>query len=172
VNIFVFSKKGDTGETSLLTGARVSKASLRPEAYGTLDEASSALGMAKALTHNPSIKDMIAAVQEDLLVLGADLACEDENRTGYRLEADRTRRLEQWIHSLQGEVPLPRQFILPGANSVSAAVDLSRTITRRAERRCVALKESGQLDNPEVHAYLNRLGDFLFTLARYAEEKG
>jgi cob(I)alamin adenosyltransferase len=172
VDVFVFSKKGDTGETSLLTGARVSKASLRPEAYGTLDEASSALGMAKAFTRKRSIKDMIAAVQEDLLVLGAELACEGQSQTNYQIEADRTQRLEQWIQTLQEEVPLPRKFILPGANSVSAAVDLSRTIIRRAERRCIALKESGQLDNPEVHAYLNRLGDFLFTLARYAEEKG
>jgi cob(I)alamin adenosyltransferase len=172
VDAFVFSKRGDSGETSLLTGGRVSKASLRPEAYGTLDEASSAMGMAKAFTGNHSLKEMISAVQEDLLILGAELACEGENQSDYRIESTRTLKLEQWIQKLQGEVPLPRQFVLPGANSVSAAVDLSRTIIRRAERRCVALRESGQLDNPEVHAYLNRLGDFLFTLARYAEERG
>ncbi len=172
MDAFVFSKRGDCGETSLLTGERVSKASLRPEAYGTLDEASSALGMARAFTQNHVIKDMIAAVQEDLLVLGAQLACEGEEQPGYRVEANRTLRLEQWIQQLQAEVPLPRQFILPGANVVGAAVDLSRTIIRRAERRCTALKEAGQLDSPEVHAFLNRLGDFLFTLARYSEEKG
>jgi cob(I)alamin adenosyltransferase len=172
VDVFEFSKRGDRGETSLLTGERVSKASLRPEAYGTLDEASSAMGMARAFAQNHSIRDMIAAVQEDLLNLGAELACEGEEQAKYRVEAKRTLRLEQWIRELQEEVPLPRQFIFPGANAVSAALDLSRTIIRRAERRCIALKESGQLDNPEVHAYLNRLGDFLFTLARYAEEKG
>jgi cob(I)alamin adenosyltransferase len=172
VEAFIFSKRGDSGETSLLSGERVSKASLRPEAYGTLDEGSSALGMAKALAQNHTIKEMIAVVQEDLLVLGAQLACEGEERAGYRVEASRTLRLEQWIKDLQAEVPLPRQFILPGANAIGAAVDLARTIIRRAERRCIALKETGQLDSPEVHAYLNRLGDFLFTLARYAEEKG
>ena len=172
MDVFVFSKRGDSGETSLLTGERVSKASLRPEAYGTLDEASSALGMAKALAQNRAMKDMITAVQEDLLILGAELACEGEEQTTHRVEAKQAARLEQWIRELQEEVPLPRQFIFPGANAVSAAVDLSRTIIRRAERRCIALKESGQLDNPAVHAYLNRLGDFLFTLARYAEEKG
>jgi cob(I)alamin adenosyltransferase len=172
VDVFVFSKRGDTGETSLLTGGRVSKASLRPEAYGTLDEASSAMGMAKAFTGNQSLKEMISVVQEDLLILGAELACEGENQSDYRIDSTRTLKLEQWIQKLQGEVPLPRHFVFPGANSVSAAVDLSRTIIRRAERRCVALRESGQLDDPEVHAYLNRLGDFLFTLARYAEEKG
>jgi cob(I)alamin adenosyltransferase len=172
VDVFVFSKKGDEGETSLLTGARVSKASLRPEAYGTLDEASSALGMAKATTQNSLIRDMIGAVQEDLLVLGAQLACEGEARAEYRIEVTRALKLERWISDLQQEVPLPRQFVFPGANLVSAAVDLSRTIIRRAERRCVALRESGEIDNPEIHIYMNRLGDFLFTLARYAEKKG
>ena len=172
VDVFVFSKKGDGGETSLLTGGRVSKASLRPEAYGTLDEASSALGMAKATTQNSLIVDMIGTVQEDLLVLGAQLACEGQAQAEYRLESARALRLEGWIKDLQQEVPLPRQFVFPGANLVSAAVDLSRTIIRRAERRCVALRESGEIDNPEIHTYMNRLGDFLFTLARYAEKKG
>lgn len=172
MDAFVFSKRGDSGETSLLTGERVSKASLRPEAYGTLDEASSALGMARAFAQNGAIKDMILTVQEDLLTLGAELACESDNQTDYRIGTERTLRLEQWIQELQGEVPLPRQFVFPGANAVSAAVDLARTIIRRAERRCIALRESGQMDNAEVHAYLNRLADFLFTLARFAEEKG
>ena len=115
---------------------------------------------------------LLDAVQKDLIVLGAELACDSGNRVDRRIEPARTIRLEQWIHELQEEVPLPRQFILPGANSISAALDLSRTIIRRAERRCVALRETGQIDDPEIHAYLNRLGDFLFTLARYAEEKG
>ena len=172
MEVFVFSKKGDSGKTSLLTGERVSKASLRPEAYGTLDEASSALGLARAFTQNHAIQDKIVTVQEDLLILGAQLACESEVQPDYQIDASRTLRLEQWIQELQAEVPLPRQFIFPGANAVSAAVDLARTIIRRAERRCIALKESGQLDDPEVHAYINRLGDFLFTLARYAEVKG
>ncbi|HQN18276.1 MAG TPA: cob(I)yrinic acid a,c-diamide adenosyltransferase [Syntrophobacteraceae bacterium] len=172
VDAFVFSKKGDSGETSLLTGERVSKASLRPEAYGTLDEASSAMGLAKALSGNVPLKEMISTVQEDLLVLGAELACERGKQTDYRIEPKRALRLERWIQELQADVPLPRQFIFPGGSAVSAAIDLARTIVRRAERCCVALREAGQLDNPEVHAYLNRLGDFLFTLARYAEEKG
>ena len=104
MDVFVFSKKGDRGETSLLTGERVSKASLRPEAYGTLDEASSALGMARAFAQNRAIKDQIVAIQEDLVVLGAELACERETQTDYRIGTDRTLRLEQWIRELQGEV--------------------------------------------------------------------
>ena len=83
-----------------------------------------------------------------------------------------TERLEEWIEELQKEVPLPKRFIFPGVNPASAAVDLARTIIRRAERHAVSLKEAGEMDCPEVHAYLNRLADFLFTLARFAEVKG
>jgi len=170
VDIFTFSKRGDEGETSLLSGRRVSKASLRPETYGTLDEASSALGLAKVFTQNDTIKTMISTVQEDLLVLGAQLAC--EQAMGYEIGAERTVRLEKWVEELQAEVPLPRQFVHPGTNPASAALDLARTIVRRAERRAVGMREAGELNSPDVHAYLNRLADFLFTLARYAEKKG
>lgn len=171
MEIFTFSKKGDQGQTSLLTGGRVSKSSLRPEVYGTLDEASSALGLAKVFTRNEAIQEMIRTVQEDLVVLGAELSCEGPAESKYRIGSERTAKLEEWIERLQREVPLPRQFILPGGNPASASVDLARTIIRRAERRAVALREAGELDSPEVHAYLNRLADFLFTLARYAEQK-
>jgi cob(I)alamin adenosyltransferase len=172
VDIFAFSKRGDKGETSLLTGQRVSKASLRPEAYGTLDEASSALGVAKVFTQNTSIQKMIFAIQEDLITLGAELSCESLPDEKHRIQSERIDRLEDWIYELQHEIPLPRHFVYPGVNAVSAFLDLSRTIVRRAERNVVALKESGCGIRTEVHAYLNRLADFLFTLARYAEKKG
>lgn len=169
---FTFSKKGDGGETSLLTGKRVSKASLRPETYGTLDEASSALGLAKALTANETIRTMIRTVQEDLLMLGAELSWEGEKDPRYCIGTERAARLSDWIQELQQDVPIPRAFIFPGENAVGAAVDLARTIVRRAERRAVALRDAGEIDDPEVHSYLNRLADFLFTLARFAETKG
>lgn len=171
MDVFTFSKKGDQGETSLLIGGRVSKASLRPEAYGTLDEASSALGLAKVFTKNEAIVKMIAAVQDDLLLLGAELSCEDPAGGNYRIGAELTERLEKWIEELQREVPLPRCFICPGGNPASASVDLARTMIRRAERRVVAMKEAGMVIRAEVHAYLNRLADFLFTLARYCEKR-
>jgi cob(I)alamin adenosyltransferase len=170
MSAFVFSTKGDKGTTSLLTGERVSKASLRPEAYGTLDEAGSALGLAKALTGSDTMRDMIQAVQEDLVVLGAQLSDTGQNPK-YAIGTQRTERLADWIAKLQEDVPMPQQFIYPGANSVGASIDLARTIIRRAERRAVALREAGELDSPEVHSYLNRLADFLFTLARYADKK-
>jgi cob(I)alamin adenosyltransferase len=172
MEIFKFSKKGDQGKTSLLTGERVSKASLRPETYGTLDEASSALGLVKAFTRNKKIREMVESVQKDLLVLGAELSCESGKKKDCRIKRDRTLCLERWIEELQEEVPVPRHFIYPGENVVGAAVDLGRTIIRRAERRAVAMREEGLLDHEEVHSYLNRLADYLFVLARYAEEKG
>jgi cob(I)alamin adenosyltransferase len=171
VDIFTFSKKGDQGETSLLTGERVSKAGLRPEAYGTLDEASSALGLAKVFTQNDLIREMITQIQEDLVLLGAELSCEGAAKEEYRIMPAHIERIEEWIARLQKEVPLPRQFILPGGNPASATLDLARTIVRRAERRAMRIHEAGFLERAEVHAYLNRLADFLFTLARYAEKK-
>jgi cob(I)alamin adenosyltransferase len=171
VEPFKFSQKGDKGETSLLSGERVSKASLRPETYGTLDEASSALGLVKAFTRNDKIKEMVGTVQEDLVTLGAELACEVGKPSSNRIDNDHILRLEKWIAELQKVVPLPRRFIHPGANEVSAAADLARTIIRRAERRAVAMREAALLDRGEVHAYLNRLADYLFVLARYAEKK-
>jgi cob(I)alamin adenosyltransferase len=172
VETFKFSKRGDQGETSLLTGERVSKASLRPEAYGTLDEASSALGLAKTSTRNSTILTIIESIQQDLLALGAELACEQPEKSTHRIDPQRTVWMEEWIEKLQKEAPLPRVFVLPGANAPSAALDLARTIIRRAERRVVAMKEAGLVEDMEMLSYLNRLADLLFVLARYAERHG
>jgi cob(I)alamin adenosyltransferase len=171
MNVFIFSKKGDQGTTSLLTGERISKASLRPDAYGTLDEASSALGLAKTFTLNEAILEMIRAVQEDLLIVGARLS-DTAPDSEYSIGTERIQRIEDWMLKIQEEVPIPRHFIYPGTNSVSASIDLARSIIRRAERVATALKEAGEIDSPEVHSYLNRLADFLFILARYAEKRG
>jgi cob(I)alamin adenosyltransferase len=115
---------------------------------------------------------MIESIQEDLLVVGAELSCETPTETSRPLEDDRIMRIERWIEELQHEVTLQRRFICPGGNPSSAAIDLARTIARRAERRVVEMSEAGMPVRAQVHAYLNRLSDFLFTLARYAGEKG
>ena len=107
---------------------------VRPETYGTLDEVSSALGLAKALTQDKTIREMVTAIQQDLLILGAELASESE-QPSHRITSEQISRLEDWIARLQEHVPFGRQFILPGENVVSAAIDLARTIVRRAERR-------------------------------------
>ncbi len=167
-----FSKKGDGGETSLLGGQRVPKYDPRPDTYGTLDEASSALGVARAMTKDASIKEIILGVQKDLLVLGAELAAlpEDCKKLGKLVGLEHVRRLEDTIDELQKSVKLKNEFIYPGESLAAAQIDLGRTIVRRAERKAARLKNDGLIDRAEINQYLNRLADMLFTLARYEEE--
>jgi cob(I)alamin adenosyltransferase len=166
-----FSKKGDQGETSLLGGQRVPKYDLRPETYGVLDEASSALGVAKAATDNLKIKDIIFDVQKDLLVMGAELSTlpEDYDKLARTIAQEDADRLENIIEDLQKDVTLKREFIYPGETVISAQIDVARTIIRRAERKAALLKSEGIIKNPLINQYLNRLADMLFTLARYEE---
>ena len=167
-----FSKKGDRGETSLLGGQRVPKYDPRPDTYGTLDEASSALGVARAMTENQKIKDIILDVQKDLLVMGAELSSlpDDIDKLAQRISEGDISRLEEIIDELQKDVELPKVFIYPGESVVSAQIDVARTIIRRAERKAARLREDGVIINDEINIYLNRLADMLFTLARFEEK--
>jgi cob(I)alamin adenosyltransferase len=169
-----FSKKGDKGETSLLGGQRVPKFDPRPDTYGTLDEASSALGVARAATKNQRIKEILFSVQKDLLTLGAVLSTLPEDLPKLKIgigEPD-VSRIEALIDDLQKNVTLKNEFIYPGETVISAQIDVGRTIIRRAERKAAKLKADGLLDAEQVHQYLNRLADMLFTLARYEEQNG
>ncbi|MBA4396479.1 MAG: ATP:cob(I)alamin adenosyltransferase [Syntrophus sp. (in: bacteria)] len=167
-----FSKKGDTGETSLLGGQRVPKFDQRPDTYGTLDEASSVLGVARAATGNQRIKEILLGVQKDLLTLGAVLSTlpEDLEKLKIGVGEREVLRIETLIDDLQKDVTLKNEFIYPGETMVSAQIDVGRTVIRRAERKAAKLKADGLLDNEYVHQYLNRLADMLFTLARYEEQ--
>lgn len=169
-----FSKRGDGGETSLLGGQRVPKYDLRPETYGTLDEASSVLGVARAMTTNQKIKEVLLTVQKDLLILGAELSAlpDDIGKLGKRIDGMDIKRIEDTIDELQKNVRLKNEFIYPGDNVVGAQIDVGRTIIRRAERWASKLKNEGIINRAEIHQYLNRLADMLFTLARYAEQNG
>lgn len=169
-----FNKKGDEGETGLLFGQRVSKSSLRCEAYGTLDEAVSCLGITRNMVTKDKTKEVILKIQKELFTVGAELATGPEDSTRFAARftpvtdgmAD---RLEEVIDELESEMELPRSFTIPGANPGSAWLDLSRAIVRRAERRAVALKENHEMSNQAILRYLNRLADLLFILARYEE---
>ena len=169
-----FSTRGDGGETSLLGGQRVPKYDPRPETYGVLDEASSALGVARATTKNQKIKDIILTVQKDLLIMGAELSSvpEDIQKLTLRIGERDIKRLEEIIDELQKNITLKNEFIYPGETPVSAQIDVGRTIIRRAERKAAGLKNEGLLRNAEINKYLNRLADMLFVLARYEEQKG
>jgi cob(I)alamin adenosyltransferase len=167
-----FSTKGDGGETSLMGGQRVPKYDTRPDTYGTLDEASSALGVARAMTKNRKINDIILGVQKDLLIMGAELSTlpEDIQKISRRIAETDVRRLEELIDDLQKNVRLKNEFIYPGGTQIAAQIDVGRTIIRRAERKAARLKAEGQVDNADIHRYLNRLADMLFVLARYEEQ--
>ncbi len=169
-----FSKKGDGGETSLLGGQRVPKYDPRPETYGVLDEASSALGVARALTKSQKIKDIVLSVQKDLLIMGAELSClpEDIKMLTKRIDESDAKRIEDLIDDLQKSVKLKKEFIYPGETVVSSQLDVARTIIRRAERKAAKLKLDGLVNNVHMHEYLNRLADMLFTLARFEEQNG
>jgi cob(I)alamin adenosyltransferase len=169
-----FSKKGDRGFTSLLGGQRIPKSGPRPEAYGTLDEASSALGIARAAATRPKTKEIIMSIQKDLLILGAELATapEDLKKYPHQIKTEHVDRLERLIEDLQKDVVMGKEFILPGETVASAAIDLGRTIVRRAERKAVRLLQEKIITNVEALRFLNRLADLLFALARYEESQG
>ena len=167
----IYTKTGDDGTTGLLFGGRIGKDDLVTEAYGTTDEAVAALGLARALTHDKAIAADVLTLQRALFVVGADLATNPEERD--RLEPgvslvtdDMVGDLEARIDTFVAERPLPQVFIVPGANPASAAIDLARSIVRRAERAVVALERADRAPNPAVRVYLNRLSDLLFVLAR------
>jgi len=171
-----FNKKGDKGETSLLYGARVPKSDLRCEAYGTIDEAVSALGLARQFCE-PEVKEIILSLQKELFIVGAELATPAEHypklaEKGNVVTSQMVQRLENLVDQFEARAKMPEAFIIPGgAGTGSAALDVARTIVRRLERRIVSLKESGVAVNEEILRYVNRLADLVFTLARYQEAK-
>jgi cob(I)alamin adenosyltransferase len=169
----IYTKTGDDGTTGLLYGGRVSKADLVPEACGTIDEAVALIGLARAHARDDELVAELLELQRELFVVGADLATNPDERS--RLEpgvslvsAEMVARLETHIDELVASHPLPNAFIVPGANRVSACLDVARSVIRRAERRVVELRASGGVVNEDASRYLNRLSDALFVLARVA----
>ena len=168
----IYTRTGDDGTTGLLYGGRVSKADPATEAYGSVDETVAALGLARALAEDAGARAVILRLQRELFVVGADLATNpgerDKLKPGVSLvEPSMVSGLEDLIDRTVQEHPLPQEFIVPGANPVSAALDVARTATRRAERRSVELRQAGGTVTDDVLHYLNRLSDLLFVLARW-----
>ena len=164
---------GDTGYTGLLGNQRVPKYDPRPDTFGTVDEATSALGLARATTQDEMARAVILHMQRDLYVLMAELATLPENLAaiGMAITADHVRWLEETEEQLKASVEIPNKFVIPGDSFDGAALDLARTIIRRAERMTVRLLHDGIIENGEVIRYLNRLSDVVFILARYLEAK-
>ena len=165
----IYTRGGDQGETSLGDGTRVAKDSLRVEAFGTVDEANAAIGLARLHASGDRLA-MLARIQHDLFDLGADLCTPEAGKRGeaaLRIVPAQTDRLERKIDAMNADLPALDSFVLPGGTPLAAALHLARTITRRAERLVVALAAAEPV-NPDAVKYLNRLSDHLFVLSRAA----
>jgi len=163
----IYTKTGDDGTTALFAGGRVAKDDLRVEAYGTVDELNSTLGLIRTFELPEEIQVWLTDVQNTLFVIGADLATPLDSTPSWlvRLDESPTAKLESWIDAMDEHLPKLTAFILPGGHPAAAHTHIARTIARRAERLCVSAHHITPI-NPQVMIYLNRLSDFLFTLAR------
>jgi len=172
----IYTRKGDDGTTSLWYGGRVMKTDTRTEAYGSIDEAGAALGVARSRCGpgESELQTDILDLQRDLFVAGAELATAPESADRLedevsRITAEMVDRLEPIIDRYMDRVDLPPKFVIPGGTTISAHLDVARTAIRRAERRVVALKEAGELPSDAVLRYLNRASDLAFAMARFAD---
>lgn len=168
----IYTKTGDDGTTGLLHGSRVSKADERVEAYGDIDEAVAALGVARAGADDPVLADTLLQLQRELFVVAADLAANPRQRR--RLVPGQSLATVEMVHALERRIddlvtsrPLRPVFVVPGSTRTEAGLDLARTIARRAERHVVRATAAGEC-SPQVVHYLNRLSDLLYVLARHA----
>ncbi len=165
----IYTRTGDKGTTALFGGGRVSKSHPRIEAYGTVDEANSVIGLARAHLSHAAVRahEYLDVIQADLFTLGADLATPADSRARtVRLEEEHVERLERWIDELEMELAPLKHFILPGGSPAGAVLHVARTTCRRAERLAVKAAEDDDI-SPITFTYLNRLSDFLFVLARW-----
>ena len=169
----IYTRTGDTGETSLFDGTRARKDDARVDAYGEVDELNAWLGFVRASRLDSVLDEVLLALQRDLFALGAQLADPADKLaprvTKAVIDDDHIVRLEQLIDRLEGELPPLRRFIMAGGTSAGAALHIARTVCRRAERRIVALDPP---IDPILLRYVNRLSDLLFVLARVVNHRG
>lgn len=171
----IATKTGDSGSTGLMYNRRVPKTHPRVETYGSVDELNTAIGMARATAQHDFIRGRLLSVQKDLVILMGELATLTEDlpryvKDDYKLvTAEMTATLNELVREIEGQKVSFKGWATPGATVNSAALDVARTTCRRAERRACALHESGQLNNPEIIVYLNRLSDSLWLMARWVE---
>lgn len=171
----ISTRTGDNGTTGLMYNRRVSKCHPRVEAYGTVDELNAALGLARASSRHSFLQDALLPIQRDLVTVMGELATAVDDLPRYvadgypTVSSQLTEKLDQLVLNLESRNITYRGWATPGENQLAAALDLARTISRRAERRVCALQEADQLRNPEIIIYLNRLADLLWLLARWAE---
>ncbi len=172
----VYTRSGDDGDTGLLYGGRISKSDLLTEAYGTVDEMVSIMGLARSISQSDKVKQTLIVLQKQLFQIGSELATLPQNHAELEknlgmISKRMVEDLENMIDEFKSEVELPAAFIVPGASTVSAYIDVARAVCRRAERRIVELKNQNRLPNSQVLRYMNRLSDLLFVMARYEDRE-
>jgi cob(I)alamin adenosyltransferase len=168
--VSIATKRGDAGQTGLAGGIHVSKASIRVETYGTVDELISSIGFARSICSDDTIRTLLKQVQRELFSLGSALATPPESsKKPPVVTAEMVERLTSEIHRIEAIDGVLADWSIPGEHTAAAALDVARTICRRAERGAVALKESGEDVAPEILAYLNRLSDLLWIQGRLVE---
>jgi len=167
----IYTKTGDKGTTSLIGGTKVPKSHLRIEAYGTVDELNSFIGLCKDLLNNTGENNILQEIQDRLFTIGSSLACDPEKEPKMKipdLNEDDITLLENEIDRMNEALPTMKSFILPGGHATVSHLHISRCICRRAERCCVRLEFDKEEVDSIIIKYLNRLSDYLFVLARYA----
>ena len=173
----IVTKTGDNGTTGLMYNRRVSQCHLRVQAYGTVDELNAAIGMARATASEEFVRENLEMIQKDLVALMGELATLPEDLERYTkdgfavLKSTMTAKLEGLVKEIEAQEISFKGWATPGASVHSAALDVARTVCRRAERDVCALRESGQLANDEILIYLNRLSDLLWLFARWVETR-
>jgi cob(I)alamin adenosyltransferase len=168
----IYTRTGDDGTTALFAGGRVLKDHGLVDAYGTVDELNSCLGLARAQGIPAPADGWVEIIQNTLFVIGSDLATPLDARSEWlvRLKQEQVQPLETWIDQMEQDLPELKSFILPGGTTAAATIHVARTVCRRAERLCVSVHQTTPV-NPNVLMYLNRLSDFLFTLARWVNHQ-
>ncbi len=166
----IATKRGDTGQTGLPGGVRVSKTNPRVECYGTIDELISQMGFARSITASREIHDLVKDLQRELFKVGSAIGTMPESRKSAPvITPQMVDAIEAHVHRIEAMPDILGDWSLPGEIPDAAAMDVARTICRRAERLAVALHEAGMLDNPHILAYLNRLSDLLWLFSRQLE---
>jgi cob(I)alamin adenosyltransferase len=175
--VSIATRTGDDGTTAFMYGRRVPKSHPRVEAYGTVDELNAALGLVRATAEHDFIRENLFSIQKDLVVLMGELGVQPEDleryvKDGYSpVTPDMTAKLDALVHEIEAQNISFKGWATPGATPTAAALDLARTICRRAERRVCGLKETGESTNAEIVVYLNRLSDLLWLFARWVETR-
>jgi cob(I)alamin adenosyltransferase len=168
----IATKRGDGGQTGLAGGIRVSKADPRVECYGTLDELISQMGFARSICQDGDIRDRVERIQRELYKVGSAIATPPESKkTPPEITPAMVDALEAEVHQIEGEPGVLADWSLPGGSPDTAALDVARTVCRRAERLATRLSEDGVLQNPHILAYLNRLSDLLWLFGRLLEAR-